>query len=603
MNFNIGDNSGKVKSLQRKLIISIVSIVILSIGCLSIILIEITSEALRASVIDGFIHSNRGIEKTITYMTLYEQRKLEKFKSNKLILDFLKNDVDKEKINNLLINDNENNENSFETYIVNNEGIVIASNLPDSIGADISSREYFIEARNRKKVYTSNVLVAITTGKTMSVIAQPIIDEDGEFLGIIGRDINTSYYKEVLKDFVNQSSIISIIDNNRSILYHDNDTMIGKQNNIEAINEILLDENKESGIIEYEANGKEMISTYGTIRELGWKIFCIGEKDVLFKAVYNMKLTTLCVLIIIIIIALITAINFAKYTIKPIMILVNKLGLIAKGDFTVRVNNLKTGCEIDLLLNNFNNMMNSLQVLILTIETAFDGVKEESDKLANLSKIIKEDNLIRHRFIEELNKNNLSMSNILGDIKIDIERVILMNSELLDINISNDEIFRHMELLRDNVSSMILEVLNINRYIDNEFINLRKYIEINNFVNDDLIKFYNKIENLITMEESQIGSINKVFTKINELSSSIENSHMINEKKFIAFANCINNNLKDNLVKVKNEEERIIKISEELQKISNSKETITNRYIKIIKKLNNLSDTAQSLVKIFKVNK
>ena len=178
-----------------------------------------------------------------------------------------------------------------------------------------------------------------------------------------------------------------------------------------------------------------------------------------------------------------------------------------------------------------------------------------------------------------------------------------MNSELLDINISNDEIFRHMELLRDNVSSMILEVLNINRYIDNEFINLRKYIEINNFVNDDLIKFYNKIENLITMEESQIGSINKVFTKINELSSSIENSHMINEKKFIAFANCINNNLKDNLVKVKNEEERIIKISEELQKISNSKETITNRYIKIIKKLNNLSDTAQSLVKIFKVNK
>ena len=71
MNFNIGDNSGKVKSLQRKLIISIVSIVILSIGCLSIILIEITSEALRASVIDGFIHSNRGIEKTITYMTLY----------------------------------------------------------------------------------------------------------------------------------------------------------------------------------------------------------------------------------------------------------------------------------------------------------------------------------------------------------------------------------------------------------------------------------------------------------------------------------------------------------------------------------------------------
>ena len=597
------DKDKKVKSLQKRLMVSIISIVILSIVCLSIILIAITSEALRNSVIKGFIDSNRGIEKTITYMTLYEQKKLEKFKGDRLVLDFLKNDVDKEKINNLLINDNENNENSFETYIVNKNGIVVASNLPNSVGADISKREYFIESKNYKKTYTSNVLVAITTGKTMSVISQPIIDENGEFLGMIGRDINTSYYKEVLKDFVSKTSTISIIDNNNNILYHDNDNLIGKKNNIEEFNRILMDKNNKVGIVEYSIDGKSMISTYGTIEELGWKIFCSGEKLILFKAVHTMKITTLCVLSIIIIIALIVVVNYAKHTIRPVKILVNKLGLIAKGDFTVRVDNLKTGCEIDLLLNNFNNMMNDLQLLMLTIDTTFDGVKEECDKLDSLSKIMKEDNLSNYKFVEELNKNNSNMSIMLERITTDIDKVILMNSELLNRNINNDEIFKQIEGLRANVSLMMVKVLKINRYINDEFIYLKSYMETNNLNNNELSKFYDRIENLINMEQIQIDSINNIFTRINELSSIVENSQVKNAKGLSKFINDVNINLKNNLSKVKLEEERIIKISSEIQKISNKKEIVVKKYIKIINNLNKLATTTQSLIRIFKVKK
>ncbi len=679
MNFASVGNKKKIKSLQKKIMISVISIVILSTLCLSIILIGITSRALKISVIEGFVNSNKGVEKTINYMTLYEKEKLEEFKksiiligitsralkisviegfvnsnkgvektinymtlyekekleefkNNKLILDFLNYNLNGEIVNELLMNDNEN---SFETYIVNKDGIVVASNLPSSIGTDVSDREYFVEVKKSKDIYISNVLVAITTGKTMSAIAQPIIDENGEFLGMVGRDINTSYYKEALKDFVNKSATIFIIDNNGKLLYHDNDKLIGEENNIEAINKILLDNNNESGIIEYELDGKSMISTYGTIGEFGWKIFCAGEKSVLFRAVINMKVMTIGVLLIIIIMATIITIYYTKNTISPIMVLVNKLKLIAQGDFTVRVDSLQTGCEIDLLLDNFNNMMNDLQLLLVTIESGFDEVKEECDKLDSLSEEIREEDLTNCRFVGKLNVKTTSMSNVLEDIITDIDKVILVNSKLLnhnidndeiihnvlediitDIdkvilvnskllnhNIDNDEIIQQVYFLYENIKSMMVKVLNTNECLSDEFIKLDRYIKNNNLINNKLNDFSNKIQKLISREKDEISNINDLFIRISGLRSSIERLQVSDIEEFKGFMSDLNTSLMSNLDKIKSEEKRIGEIYSEIQRVSNSREIEMNRYIKIINNLKNLSSTTQSLIRIFKVKK
>lgn len=600
MKFASLGNKKKIKSLQKKIMISVISIVILSTLCLSIILIGITSRALKISVIEGFVNSNKGVEKTINYMTLYEKEKLEEFKNNKLILDFLNYNLNGEMVNELLMNDNEN---SFETYIVNKDGIVVASNLPSSIGTDVSDREYFVEVKKSKNIYTSNVLVAITTGKTMSAIAQPIIDGNGEFLGMVGRDINTSYYKEALKDFVNKSATIFIIDNNRKLLYHDNDKLIGKENNIEVINKILLDKNNESGIIEYELDGKNMISTYGTIGEFGWKIFCSGEKSVLFRAVINMKVMTIGALLIIIIMATIITIYYTKNTISPIMVLVNKLKLIAQGDFTVRVDSLQTGCEIDLLLNNFNSMMNDLQLLLITIESGFDEVKEECYKLDSLSEEIREEDLNNCRFVGKLNVNTSSMSNVLEDIITDIDKVILVNSKLLNHNIDNDEIIQQVYFLYENIKSMMVKVLNTNECLSDEFIKLDRYIKNNNLINNKLNDFSNKIQKLISREKDEISNINDLFIRISGLRSSIERLQASDTKEFKGFMSDLNTSLMSNLDKIKSEEKRIGEIYSEIQRVSNSREIEMNRYIKIINNLKNLSSTTQSLIRIFKVKK
>lgn len=600
MNFASVGNKKKIKSLQKKIMISVISIVILSTLCLSIILIGITSRALKISVIEGFVNSNKGVEKTINYMTLYEKEKLEEFKNNKLILDFLNYNLNGEMVNELLMNDNEN---SFETYIVNKDGIVVASNLPSSIGTDVSDREYFVEVKKSKNIYTSNVLVAITTGKTMSAIAQPIIDENGEFLGMVGRDINTSYYKEALKDFVNKSATIFIIDNNRKLLYHDNDKLIGKENNIEVINKILLDKNNESGIIEYELDGKNMISTYGTIGEFGWKIFCSGEKSVLFRAVINMKVMTIGALLIIIIMATIITIYYTKNTISPIMVLVNKLKLIAQGDFTVRVDSLQTGCEIDLLLNNFNSMMNDLQLLLITIESGFDEVKEECDKLDSLSEEIREEDLTNCRFVGKLNVNTSSMSNVLEEIITDIDKVILVNSKLLNHNIDSDEIIQQVYFLYENIKSMMVKALNTNECLSDEFIKLDRYIKNNNLINNELNDFSNKIQKLISREKDEISNINDLFIRISGLRSSIERLQVSDTKEFKGFMSDLNTSLMSNLDKIKSEEKRIGEIYSEIQRVSNSREIEMNRYIKIINNLKNLSSTTQSLIRIFKVKK
>lgn len=600
MNFASVGNKKKIKSLQKKIMISVISIVILSTLCLSIILIGITSRELKNSVIEGFVNSNKGVEKTITYMSLYEKEKLEEVKNDKLILEFLTDNLNGEIVNNLLMDDNEN---SFETYIVNKYGIVVASNLPSSIGTDVSDREYFVEVKKSKEIYISNVLVAITTGKTMSAIAKPIIDENGEFLGMVGRDINTSYYKEVLKDFVNKSATIFIIDNNGKLLYHDNDKLIGEENNIEAINRILLDNNNESGIIEYELDGKSMISTYGTIGEFGWKIFCAGEKSVLFRAVINMKVMTIGVLLIIIIMATIITIYYTKNTISPIMVLINKLKLIAQGDFTVRVESLQTGCEIDLLLDNFNNMMNDLQLLLFTIESGFDEVKEECDKLDSLSEEIREEDLTNCRFVGKLNVNTSYVSNVLEDIITDIDKVILVNSKLLNHNIDNDEIIQQVYFLYENIKSMMVKVLNTNQYLSDEFIKLDRHIKNKNLIDDELSNFSNKIEKLISIEKDEISNINDLFIRISGLSSSIERLQVIDIRGFTDFMIDLNTRLMSNLDKIKNEEKKISEIYSEIQRVSNSREIEMNRYIKIINNLKKLSSTTQSLIRIFKVKK
>ena len=195
------------------------------------------------------------------------------------------------------------------------------------------------------------------------------------------------------------------------------------------------------------------------------------------------------------------------------------------------------------------------------------------------------------------------MSNVLEDIITDIDKVILVNSKLLNHNIDNDEIIQQVYFLYENIKSMMVKVLNTNECLSDEFIKLDRYIKNNNLINNELNDFSNKIQKLISREKDEVSNINDLFIRISGLRSSIERLQVSDIEEFKGFMSDLNTSLMSNLDKIKSEEKRIGEIYSEMQRVSNSREIEMNRYIKIINNLKNLSSTTQSLIRIFKVKK
>ncbi|MFH0781823.1 MAG: cache domain-containing protein [Pseudomonadota bacterium] len=126
-------------------------------------------------------------------------------------------------------------------------------------GSDVSSRDYFQEAKKTKKAAIGDVVKSKTTGELFSVICAPILDYSGEFLGIFGMPIKATALTDLVsKKKFGETGFAFMINSVAIVIAHPKNDFIlsldfSKTKGLEEIGKNMVQ--GKSGVISYELDG------------------------------------------------------------------------------------------------------------------------------------------------------------------------------------------------------------------------------------------------------------------------------------------------------------------------------------------------------------
>lgn len=151
---------------------------------------------------------------------------------DKYVIDFLNNKITTEDLNLILtyqmISKNQKDNYYKDLFIVDLEGVIIASTMGDAMYVDLSEREYIQKSFLTHETQTSDILIALTDGKNIVNTVTPIYNENQEIMGLAGIALRAENFVNFIKDYnVGQTGYFVIIDSNGYILSHRDTSLIG----------------------------------------------------------------------------------------------------------------------------------------------------------------------------------------------------------------------------------------------------------------------------------------------------------------------------------------------------------------------------------------
>jgi len=110
----------------------------------------------------------------------------------------------------------------MSTYsLLDRNGTVVAGVQQNEIGTDLSDRDYFLQPRANRNIFISPVGVLPASTEQILYIGAPIIDNSGEFLGILRQEIPFAYIDNILQNndrLVGEESYIIMLDREDRVL-------------------------------------------------------------------------------------------------------------------------------------------------------------------------------------------------------------------------------------------------------------------------------------------------------------------------------------------------------------------------------------------------
>jgi PAS domain S-box-containing protein len=173
---------------------------------------------------------------------------------------------------------------NYEGLFITDKQGIIRSDAVDRkrIGIDISSREYFKQARKGVPNFSEPV-VSKATGKLIMVVAAPITAKNGDFLGIAAGTLNIDYMiRSIASIRLGKTGYPFVADTEGAVIIHIDKRHILKTNlrdlpGMKKITAKML--NRETGSEEYTYNGMEKIAGFAPIPTTGWSVAFTQNRD------------------------------------------------------------------------------------------------------------------------------------------------------------------------------------------------------------------------------------------------------------------------------------------------------------------------------------
>ena len=278
------------------------------------------------------------------------------------------------------------NKDGIETLMLaDTTGKVVASNDSKDPGTNIADRDYFKSALSGS-VVLSDVVKSKVTGNLVTVVAQPI-KSNGQTVGVLAAAINFEKISAHAAKFkVGKNGYAYMTDKKLIAVYHP------KKENI-----LVLDINKiESDTLQkltpkmmagevgegfYTYNG---IYKYAYFMPVGnWVLVLTADYNEYMSPAFNIRNFTIGITLIAIIVALIFAYWISTNNIiKPIKQLEYLMTKAGEGDLTV-VSKIKTGDEIEVLGDSFNNMIGHQESMVRAVRGGARELASSAEDIAS----------------------------------------------------------------------------------------------------------------------------------------------------------------------------------------------------------------------------
>ncbi|GAA4711781.1 methyl-accepting chemotaxis protein [Brevibacillus fulvus] len=348
---------------------------------------------------------------------------------------------------------------------INKDGISVNA---EGVLTNVTDRDYFIQSRDTKKPFISDLLINKKNGKHIIVAAVPILDENQNYIGGVNCVLNPDILSQLTKGIkVGQTGYGYLISANGMILTHPEPDRIGKTLDEAFTPELakVFKDNviaKESGTFTFTAlDGSEKIGSFKTIPNLGWRLVIVVPAEEVFEQLTTSMQLAITLIVVVAILAIIMAIFVARRAIKPILQVSGAIKTLANGDLTPRLQ-INSKDEIGQLSHDLNATLDSLSAIIEQARQVSEQVAASSEQLtATSAESVQASNQIS-RSIQEIvggTENQLQASEqtsrVMDEMAIGIQRVAESSSSVSEACLSSmDEVQLGNQRIADAISQM-----------------------------------------------------------------------------------------------------------------------------------------------------
>ncbi len=278
---------------------------------------------------------------------------------------------------------------------------------------NLKNRAHYQEAMKGRE-YVTDILASMSTGKMIVVMAVPVLNSAGEPVGMVQRNFDLSAVQEFVSMLDDNNTSIIVMDRAGRVIANSDEIIgIGTEYSTDNAYRVLLDKVYNSnGVLDWEIDGVECMSTYSRNLQTGWMIVTVRSYDIIWAQVYEKIFygTMLGLFLLAVIGGL--AWMFSSTVSAPIVKITDAVGKIAAGADVEEVKvEVSTNDELGQMAAAFNKIRNERERLVEDL----DKVQVERDDFKLASELDKLTDLFNKTTMEKLcemklrtfNENNL----------------------------------------------------------------------------------------------------------------------------------------------------------------------------------------------------
>lgn len=313
-------------------------------------------------------------------------------------------------------------------------GCFIDSDGIDLNGTDHSHQDYFKNAMNGQTTITEPVIY--NSGESMTIIiASPVYDDNNSIVGCIYVTPDSEFLNDIMRGVeVSENSLSYLIDKNGYTIADEDTQLILDNENCEEKYAAGDDGYKdtaelhskarsgEAGFFDYYENGVRYFSGYAPVGINGWSFIVWAPADDFISAMYSSLTISIIIAVVVIAVAVGISATMGRKIGTPIKLCADRIKLLANGDLTSPVPDVKSKDETGVLAEAAKFTVDSLNDIIGDIHRILGQMAEgnlnvhtsqgEAFYIGDYSKILEYMKEINHNLSSSLSQINTAAEQV-----------------------------------------------------------------------------------------------------------------------------------------------------------------------------------------------